>query len=484
MCYYNKDEEKPDCVCVLQAFTLTVPSMPTGLKNRVILDAIHGLVHVDPSFWRVVDSPEVQRLRWIKQTGLAYLVYPGAEHSRFAHAIGVYSLARRVFQHLRERTNYTGNLSPSYMGWELEQAFATAALCHDLGHTAFSHVLEPILLPAGFSTHEDCTLALLQGGAVKKQIQNIGCDLEQVVQLVRGVHWNDALCKLLSGHIDVDRWDYLMRDAASSGVVYGQYDLEWLINSLSIYPDTERRPRLLLEVHRGLAAIEHFFTARRSMYQQVYYHTTVRGAERLLRAVFERASDPQRPAAYKEDTNEDVPECLCSFLRGDRPSIGEFLSTDDTTIIAALKRWGRSAKDPVLRFLAKCLLERRLFKEIRISGAKLEQARNVALAEIKSALARQKGTDLPVLDAEDQQALDYFVLLDECEFKPAADFDGVLFDSGNSIPQTIAQIKEQMKEYVEPAFLTDQLSFTRKRLFVLSDVADSVRTAIMEVEKL
>ncbi len=326
--------------------------MPLAAANRLIMDAMHGLTEVDPRFWRVIDTREVQRLRWIRQTGLAYLVYPGAEHFRFAHAIGTYGVARRIFNHLRRETTYTGALSPSHLDPDLEFAFTTAALCHDLGHTAFSHVLETLLLPKNFRTHEDCTLALLREGEVGEQVTKIGCDLEQVLQLLTGAHWNDGLCRLLSGSIDVDRWDYLMRDAAAAGVVYGNYDLDWIIHSLSLYPDSDRRPRLLIEAHRGLVAVEHFLGARKSMYQQVYYHPTVRGAERLLRAAFERACDPARPDAYKGDTESGVPECLHGVLRGSRPSLAEFVDIDDTVIIAALKRWSRSATDPVLRYLA------------------------------------------------------------------------------------------------------------------------------------
>jgi HD superfamily phosphohydrolase len=140
--------------------------MPFAAANRVVMDGIHGLTVVDPRFWHVVDAPEVQRLRWIRQTGLAYLVYPGAEHSRFAHAIGAYGVSKRVFSQLRGETAYSGHFGPSTLDADLELAFTTAALCHDLGHTAFSHVLETLLLPRDFRSHEDCTLELLREGEV------------------------------------------------------------------------------------------------------------------------------------------------------------------------------------------------------------------------------------------------------------------------------------------------------------------------------
>jgi HD superfamily phosphohydrolase len=459
------------------AYRADVP-MRTGAKNRAIRDAIHGLISVDPCFWKVIDAPEVQRLRWIRQTGLAYLVYPGSEHSRFAHVIGVYGLAQRVFNQLLQQATYTGILNPSDLDEDLRLAFTTAALCHDLGHTAFSHVLEQILLPAGFRTHEDCTLELLQEGEVGKRIRNIGCDLEQVVQLLKGEHWFNGLCKLISGHVDVDRLDYLMRDAASAGVGYGNYDLDWMINSLSLHLDKDRRPRLLLEVQRGVVAVEQFSSARRSMYQQVYYHATVRGAGRLLRAVFERASDPARPEKYKNDARKGIPNCLHSFLRGDHPTLGEFLNADDTTIVTALKQWGGFAKDPVLRYLAKCFLERRLYKEIQVGALDWEASYGVVRDETRAALGRQKSAHLPSIGAEDTHGLDYFVLADNCEFKADTSFEGVLFDVGDPVPMTFEDVEQKAGFEI----VKSRRNFSKKRLFVASEVASSVQEALREME--
>jgi len=451
--------------------------MPLAATNRVIMDAMHGLTEVDPRFWRIVDASEVQRLRWIRQTGLAYLVYPGTEHSRFAHAIGSYSVSRRIFNHLRHETTYTGTLSPSLLDGDLELAFTTAALCHDLGHTAFSHVLETLLLPKDFRSHEDCTLELLREGQVGKEVGKL-CDFDQVTQLLGGTHWNDGLCKLLSGHIDVDRWDYVMRDAAAAGLVYGNYDLDWLIHSMSLQPDSERRPRLLIEAHRGLVAMEHFLAARRSMYQQVYYHTTVRGAERLLRAIFERACDPARLESYQQDATKGVPECLHRMLRGERPTLGDFIDTDDTVIVAALKQWSRFSADPVLKFLAKSLIERHLFKEIRFENAQIDAVRQKTRSAVSEALARQTASDLPVIDAKDEQALDYFVLIDTCTIKSHGTFDGILFDSGGGNPKTFEELQSRPEYDIASA----QRPFTRTRIFVPPDVLGSVKSALRGLE--
>src|SRR5437588_11131836 len=198
--------------------------MPPPGRNRVIMDSMHGLTEFDAAFRRILDTQELQRLRLIRQTGLVFLVYPGAEHSRFSHALGAYGIARRVLDHLRS-VAALGTLTPLELDDELAKAFLVGALCHDLGHTPFSHVLEQLLLPKGLRSHEDCTLALLKDGRIGKVIHDAGCDVDQVIQLLEGVLWNDALCRLLSGHIDVDGWDYLLRVAAGSGLVYGSYDL-------------------------------------------------------------------------------------------------------------------------------------------------------------------------------------------------------------------------------------------------------------------
>jgi uncharacterized protein len=452
--------------------------MPFAASNRVIMDSIHGLTEVDPRFWSVVDTLEVQRLRRIRQTGLAYLVYPGAEHSRFAHAIGSYSVARRVFRHLVHESRQTGLLSPSQLDNDLELAFTIGALCHDLGHTAFSHVLETLLLPEGFRSHEECTLALLGEGEVGRETKKL-CDLEQVLQLLSGDHWNDGLCKLLSGQIDVDRWDYVMRDAAAAGLVYGNYDLDWLVRSLSLHPDSERKPRLLIEAHRGLVALEHFFSARRSMYRQVYYHATVRGSERLLRAVFERASDPERPTRYKKDALAGVPVCLHSMLKNAKPTLGEFLETDDTVIVSALKRWSTGSVDPVLRFLAASLIGRRLFKEVRFDGLDPVKVRSRTRSAVSRALKRQTASHLPAIDKQDKQALDYFVLVDECAFKTMGPLDGILFDRGTAGPERFEDL-QTIPDYRIP---TAQTTFERTRMFVPPEALGSVRSSLAELEK-
>ena len=213
------------------------------------------------------------------------------------------------------------------------------------------------------------------------------------------------------------------------------------------------------------------------MYQQVYYHATVRGAERLLRAIFERACDPTLPEEYKGNVVDGIPECLHSVLQGNKPSLEDFVNTNDATIIEALKRWSSSAVDPVLRYLSKCLVERRLFKEVKFDSAKIEQVQDRARAAVREAFARQAISELGQL-ANPEESLDYFVLLDTCEFKAITGFDGVLFDTGKSLPKRFEEVQKQ-PEY---DIMNSQRAFTRTRIFVASELKGSVTDAVRELE--
>lgn len=455
---------------------LIVPAMRFPGRNRVIMDSMHGLVDFDQRLRRVVDARELQRLRWIRQTGLAFLTYPNAEHSRFSHAIGAYAVARRVFAHLRALTSRSALLSPTELDDDLESAFIVAALCHDLGHTAFSHVLEQTLLPDALRTHEACTLKLLEADTeIANLIKGAKVDIEQVTQLLKGTHWNDGLCKLLSGHIDVDRWDYLLRDAAAAGVVYGKYDLNWLIHSIALVHDAGRRPRLVIEARRGIVALRHFLSARKSMYQQVYWHATIRGADRLLRAIFERVIDPDLPKRLRTDASL-VPAPLRCIVEKRKPQLDEFLRTDDTTVIAAVKAWREQERDPVLKYLCKSLLERRLFKAIDVPSNKKESVDKLvprARTAVKRAMSRQTTSPISGLGSEDtDNALSYLVLRDTCEFKFDYGLEGVYFDIGEQNAKSAASLPEDMQPGagISP--------FQLNRLYVPAEARDAVSRAL------
>lgn len=206
-----------------------ITTMSEIVRNSVIRDNIESnrLIEVPLSVRQVLDFGEFQRLRNIRQMGLSSFVFPTAEHSRFAHSVGVYATARQVFSQLHDRALALRLSGPWFrFDTEAETDFSIPALCHDIGHTAFSHVLEGVLLPAGFLSHEDCTRTLIADSRthVSQEIRNVA-DQEAVLAFLDKKHPNKALNDLISSPFDVDRCDYILRDSLMSGVEYGKYDL-------------------------------------------------------------------------------------------------------------------------------------------------------------------------------------------------------------------------------------------------------------------
>lgn len=338
-------------------------------RNQVIRDQIHGLVPVDDGLRRIIDTPEIQRMRWIRQTGLAYLVFPCAEHSRFSHSIGAYAVAKRVFARLEAlAAELMIDLFPLVSSPErladTGKAFAVAALCHDLGHTAFSHALEEILLPINASRHEECTKQLLtRDGKLKNNIKNY-CDFEEVMQIYENNHLMAALSSLVSGQVDVDRCDYLLRDSAAMGVEYGHYDLTWLIHAMSFFKGNDGKCYMALDGARGVDALRQYLSARRAMYRQIYLHATIRAAEKLLKAVFERLQDCPSGAVNKDV----IPASLRPLIDNDRTkrqlSLDDFAQTTDLTVMTMVDSLAANSADDILKYLANAFSKRMLPKKV------------------------------------------------------------------------------------------------------------------------
>ena len=305
----------------------------------ILRDPVHGLVAFEGSFERLalalLDTREVQRLRRIKQLGLTSLVFPGAEHSRFAHALG----AAHVMTRLSERVRAVqGELRPEERLDERRalDAFA-AAMLHDLGHGPFSHLFEEVVPDA--RPHEEWTIAILSDSSSDVHRVLAGFDREmpaRVADLVSGRHELPWLASTISSTLDVDRCDYLLRDSRMTGVAYGIYDLDWLLRALTfgelIEPDGSRRAVLAIEGRKGLPPIEGFFLARHFMYQQVYHHKATRAAECLVRAVLLRI----RQRARNGSLPPSIPKALTRAALGEEPTLGEYLDLDDAVLTTAL----------------------------------------------------------------------------------------------------------------------------------------------------
>ncbi len=263
----------------------------------IIRDPLWNNVHVDDLGRALVDTPDFQRLRYVRQLGWAFLVYPGATHSRFEHALGAHHLANRTLALLSASGQLT-DVAPD------EAAIVSAAaLLHDLGHYPFSHALEEI----GAEHHEEAARPLLTAGPVAEALTRVlGDDApERIYQLIRG-RSGSPLQRLISGSVDLDKIDYLKRDALMCGVPYGEVDVDRLIGSLVVVANPDGDGLTIGVLEKGLAALESLLFAKYQMYRNVYWHHAVRSATAMYKrlvdgALAEGALEANRLALYTDE---------------------------------------------------------------------------------------------------------------------------------------------------------------------------------------
>ncbi|PYO61118.1 MAG: hypothetical protein DMD28_10565, partial [Gemmatimonadetes bacterium] len=235
---------------------------------EVVRDPLWDNIRLEPEALAVVDTPAVQRLRYVRQLGHAFLVYPGATHTRFEHALGAYHLARRALAQLEEVTGSAPVPTTDLRRLKL------SALLHDIGHYPFSHALEE----AGLPHHEELAARHLQAGELAQQLERLGAAPDTLLPLIQGRRQaGGALAGLVSGSLDVDKLDYLSRDAQMCGVPYGVIDVDRLLASLTVVAGPDGAPALALH-DKGLAALESLLFAKYQMYRNVYWHHAVRAA--------------------------------------------------------------------------------------------------------------------------------------------------------------------------------------------------------------
>ncbi len=320
------------------------------MSEKNYRDSVHNIIRLKTDtdegrlLVRLIDTAEFQRLRRIRQLGLAMFTYQGAEHSRFTHSLGALHLATRILFKMQATYKISN---------EEVLAVRAAALLHDIGHGAFSHVIEKIL---DFH-HEDFTIE-----AVLSDETEVGNVLRafspklpnDIADIINGKFRPLALAQLVSSQLDVDRMDYLLRDSLMTGAKYGVFDLEWIIKSLEI---DELNDRLYVSA-RGLHAVEDYLQARYYMYRQVYFHRTLRSAEVVLCSIFRRASDVFSAGGNLRFAENTAFE---KVLRKEKLNLREHLELDDTDVLFHIKQW-QNADDKILADLSKRFINRRLFK--------------------------------------------------------------------------------------------------------------------------
>ena len=344
------------------------------MSERIYRDPVHNIIRLRTDtregrlLVNLVDAPEFQRLRRIKQLGLALYTYQGAEHSRFAHSLGVLHLITRVLDRLGE--NYQ-------ISEEDRAAARAAALLHDVGHGSFSHVMENVL---GFH-HEDWTVraVLSEETEINEVLREYSPQLpRRVADIIEGKFQPAFLGQLVSSQLDVDRMDYLLRDSLMTGAKYGIYDLEWIINALAVDEVNDR----IYVAARGLYAVEEYLQARYYMFRQVYFHRTLRSAEAVLRSVLRRALEL---VAAGEEVWCAPGTAFEKVLHRRTLTLEDHLEMDDSDVLFHLKQW-RRAKDTVLNDLSCRFIGRRLFKAIDLDMPAGE--RQQFLSDARAAVAR------------------------------------------------------------------------------------------------
>jgi len=391
--------------------------------RKIINDPVYGFITVDDKLiYLIISHPFYQRLRRIHQMALAEFVYPGAVHSRLHHSLGAYHLMCNTIAELKSK------------GVEIlteeEQAAKIAILLHDIGHGPYSHALEHTLI-SGVS-HEKISLLLMQ--YINQELEG---KLQMAIDIFTNTYPKKFLHQLVSGQLDLDRMDYLIRDSFFTGVTEGVIGYDRIIKMLTVH-----NGEIMVE-EKGIHSIEKFLVSRRFMYWQVYLHKTVLCAEKMLVNIIKRAR------AIKAQSNSEV---LNIFLNEDYLKAGienhlkDFCNLDDYDVLTAIKFWVNSP-DKILSILCRDLINRNLLK-IKYSGSEIP----VEVIDEKKELAKK------YLDINKQEA-EYVVFAGETQNKTYSRKDEhikILFKDG-----AVKDISE-----VDNALINQSLFATVKKFYI------------------
>jgi HD superfamily phosphohydrolase len=337
-------------------------------KLKIFNDPIYGFISIPkPFIYDLVQHPYFQRLRRISQMGMSYLVYPGAHHTRFHHALGCMHIMQKAIEVLR----FKGTL----ISEEEEDALYIAILLHDIGHGPFSHAMEHSIVEE--VNHE--SISLLFMNRLNTEFEG---KLSLAIQIFKGEYHRKFMLQLISSQLDMDRMDYLKRDSFYSGVAEGNINSDRLIQMMTVVNDV-----LVIE-EKGIYSVEKFLMARRLMYWQAYLHKTSLVAELILTKVLKRA---------KELTQKGIvlpcSEPLLFFMKNkielstfNDETLNKFSQLDDFDIVSALKSW-LNHEDVILSTLSKMIINRDLLK-IKFSSTPFSK---MDLANYSTTISKSNG---------------------------------------------------------------------------------------------
>ncbi|MEL7586851.1 MAG: HD domain-containing protein [Prolixibacteraceae bacterium] len=319
-------------------------------KKKIINDPVFGFITIQSELvFDLIQHPYFQRLRRIKQLGLSFLVFPGATHTRFEHAIGTIHLIHSAISALE--------LKGIEITADEAEAVTIAILLHDIGHGPFSHTLEHSIVDG--VSHEEISALLMED--LNRQFEG---KLDLAIRIFKNEYPKKFLHQLVASQLDMDRLDYLRRDSFFTGVMEGAIGSDRIIKMLHVWRD-----ELVIE-DKGIYSIEKFLIARRIMYWQVYLHKTVLAAEHLLMNVLKRAKELAMNGTPLFATSSlsvflQQKLSIAHFLSGEkfngRPLLSVFAELDDNDILASIKQW-QYEDDKILAYLSDCLINRKLFR--------------------------------------------------------------------------------------------------------------------------
>lgn len=323
-------------------------------KLKILNDPIYGFISIpNPFIYDLIQHPYFQRLRRISQMGLSYLVYPGAHHTRFHHALGCMHIMQKTIEVLRFK-----GVSISE---EEENALLVAILLHDIGHGPFSHAMEHSIVEN--VNHEAISLLFMN-----KLNEEFGGQLSMAIEIFKGDYPRKFMLQLISSQLDMDRMDYLKRDSFYSGVAEGNISSDRIIQMMTVVDD-----QLVIE-EKGIYSVEKFLLARRLMYWQVYFHKTSLVAELILTKVLKRAKE-----LTQKGIKLNCSESLLYFMNNkielasfDNENLNKFANLDDYDIVSALKSWINN-EDFILSNLSKMIIHRDLLK-IKLNNEKFSKS--------------------------------------------------------------------------------------------------------------